>query len=184
MKIYFVLFFVVALIGSLFAQDQAYSGLDSFSQAEGCDFRLSHWGDSGEDVIAAEVAIFSDMDDSALYYVGFAFNMTMILFYQFDEDKLFEGMFILAEDYTEPQQYIDAFNEIENTLTLQYGESAVSTILSSNEEHKAKSHWVEGLTTGDLTVTSYWKVGETLVTISMGRDEEGTFLTVDYYHES
>ena len=175
----FALILILTMV-SLCAEEAEYQVGDNLEQAEGCDFRLSRWGDARQKVIDSEIGFLAEWDDEGVYFTGMAFDPTVLVVCQFEDDKLYQGDFIVIEEYNEPQQFVDAFKQIVEKLNQRYGKPAISDVLAGEERYKQDENWVEGLRAQDLVVMNYWETERTLIGCSLKSDDEAIYVVVEY----
>jgi tetratricopeptide (TPR) repeat protein len=82
-------------------------------------FRDSKWGDSRAQVQEVEGTPALTTDDG-IEYSGRVGGHAVGIAFKFVDDKLVRGVYILAEDYTFKNQYIDVFNEFKGLLSKKY----------------------------------------------------------------
>lgn len=98
-------------------------------QREDADFRNAKWGDDKETVIEYEADVdLIDMEDELIGEATVS-GYDAYAIYSFNDDMLYQGAYMLNCQYTNPGQYIPAYDSLKENLTKKYGEPTEDVII-------------------------------------------------------
>ncbi len=180
MKRILIALIIVVISVIVAAEEKEYQVGDNLVCASGCDFRLSRWDDVRQKVIDSEIGFLAESDEASVYFTGMAFDLTMLVMYHFEEGSFYQGDLIVVEEFTEPQQYVEAYRKILREMTQKYGDPIVSDILAEDETHMLEENWVEGLRLQDLVVTHYWETERSVIGLTMASDDGAIYVITEF----
>ena len=94
----------------------------SLSWGENYDFRLTRWGMTQNNVIAAEEKMYPvKRSDNMITYKAQVLNRNVLLHYLFVQDKLVGAIYKLDDNYLSSGHFIKAYNEFKQKVTEKYG---------------------------------------------------------------
>lgn len=134
--------------------------IPGFIFAQNLTFRDADWGMSKAEVKETEGQKLLQEKPGTLYYTDTFQGYQMYVVYKFqqEKDQLMEGQYILQEDLPGPEQYIQAFQDVETALTEQLGEAKIDTTLFQSKEYMGNSgKYPEALSEGDIRFQTMWE---------------------------
>lgn len=149
---------------------------------EGTSFRNSIWGDSKDDVKKYEKDItLTDIDQ---YLLGRTtiLGYTADVSFSFEEDKLYLGTYNFSQlGYTSGGQFINAYNNLKESLIKKYGTPYEDDIFNQEREslieHAGPS---DALKFGYVIYRAQWKTNTTNIALYMGAVNYEIALAIDY----
>ena len=104
--------------------------VEELQKRENTNFRNAYWGDDIETVKKFEDAKPESGEDNALLYSTKVSNRDAYAIYYFDDNgKLYQGMYVINEEYSNAGQYIPQYNSLRDSLKEKYGEADEDTII-------------------------------------------------------
>lgn len=153
------------------------------------DFRKFRWGDTQETVEAIEgspndEADMKSLDAHYIYYSTTLAGKSAELGYYFCDEGLFQTRFIMTEEHSNENLYIDDYNDIVNALKKKYGEPDTEWERWQDDDKKDYYSGKKGdaLCYGYLSYYTWWEDidGRTDVFIKMSADNYNITTTVDF----
>ena len=89
------------------------------------DFREGNWGDSAETIKEREEAELLEDSEEGLAYNTQVLGMNMIGCYLLDNNKLYQGIYILQDYYQDENEYIETYHKLQDGLKEKYGMAVV-----------------------------------------------------------
>lgn len=159
-KITFLISFCFAIGGSSLAQD----------------FRGFTWGSTLDNVHAAEKSILlSSIGNDELIYKDIVAGADCNVIYLFnDNNKLASGIYLFSKSYSNPQLYIQDYKKFKTLLTQKYGKPANELeSWSKSVTAEEKLDYGQAVTEGNLSLSSTWNTGRTVIKILLAKTNEG-----------
>ncbi len=157
------------------------------SSSEEYDFKTFRWGDLQEDVEAVEGTPDSDgemssVDANYIVYDTTVAGKSALLAYYFCDDGLFQTRYILTEEHSNENLFIDDYEDIRDALTKKYGEPSLDWERwqdDSKEDYYANKKG-DALCYGYLTYVTYYSLDRTIVAMEMSADNYDISTTIDF----
>jgi hypothetical protein len=149
------------------------------------EFRGFDWGATMTDVRAGERAKLQETgDDYIAYWSTFAGHDVLVVYY-FDTDFGLDGAdYGLNESYTDPEEYIDAFNDFGDALAAEFGEGDLITKWTDRSlEPEYKGKRGKALADGVVEYQRSWVSDESSVYLK-ARCEGGEILVSVHYYST
>lgn len=143
-------------------------------------FRDTRWGESKGKVIAAEGQPVVN-EGASVAFKGEVAGKEVLISYHFVEDQLVSGRYILVEEYTFKNQYIDVFDEFKDLLAKKYGKPVLDVIHWENELFRDEpGEWGQAVSVGHVTFRAKWITDQTDIVLLLGGSNFKSFLAIDY----
>lgn len=140
---------------------------NSKKEMEG-DFRYSNWGDTKEQVIAAEGQPNLEDNEFVVYNDISLLNLNTDVTYSFKGSKLVMAFYSIRETHTNHQLYIDDYKKVKAALIEKYGEPI------SYKENWLDDLWKDdpgmALYTGDLSFSTTYFPGKVRIVHTLNCD--------------
>lgn len=154
------------------------------------DFKTFTWGASIEEVKTVEGEPLTSgkvngLDAEYIVYETNAVGLDMILAYYFCDDGLFQVRYVLSEDHSNEDLYIDDYEKFRNALTKKYGKPLLDWV-NWNDDSMKEYYQENGKSMGDAVCYGYcsyitwYSSDRTNITMSMSADNYEISMTVDY----
>lgn len=154
-----------------------------YSKAQTTDFRGFSWGNSLDNIQSGEKAhLISKINDDELAYKDELGGSDCDVLYIFnDNDKLESGMYIFSKKYSNPELYLQDYKKFKALLTQKYGKPA-------NEKENWNNHtpvddklnYGQAVADGNLTMTTLWNTGRSVVKIALVSLDKHPSLQIHY----
>lgn len=157
MKKLFSALMAIIMVWMVFAAN-AETAVATQEPAKEYDFKTFFWGASKEEVIAVEGTPYEE-DEECFRYIREVLGLDVALSYYFDDDGLYQAVYILIETHSNEELYINDYNTFKNALEKKYGEpwyDAEEWQSDSKKEYYADNKG-EALRNGALSYFTYWK---------------------------
>ncbi len=174
----------ILLLLVLFATVSLYAGDDPESpSADGLtkifkkkeyrqDFRQCEWGMSKRKVKHREKSKLKVKDDKSLVYDGSLAGYSAMIVYDFIDNSLVAGRYILQEKHWERAGYIEAYTKLKDLLTKKYGEPLSDEVIWHNPQYRSsKPSWGLALSMGDLEYKVSWRTEYTDLEMKLWGDD-------------
>lgn len=137
----------------------------AFSQSsESHDFRDFDWGDSVDSVKARETWPILTEDTNALVFSGEVSGKEAAAVYNFLPTGLSMAGYVFQDSYTNENQYIEDFNDINSTLTRIYGVPDFDDVNWSNDLYKDDpSRYGFAVSLGHVVYQAQWTTDATVI---------------------
>ena len=144
-------------------------------------FRKTTWGMSFAEVRASEsLKIFKQEKDLLIYKVIVG-GKDMMLGYNFIDDQLVMGKYLLTEVHTNKNDYISDYKDFKKILTKKYGRPKTDEIFWRNELFKnSHSDWGRAVSVGHLIYLSTWETPSTKIGLALTGDNFKIECFIDY----
>lgn len=154
------------------------------------DFKKFIWGASKQEVEAIEgepltIGKVDGLDAEYIAYKTSAVGLDMILGYYFCDDGLFQVRYVLNENHSNDDLYIDDYEKFRSALTKKYGEPLLDWV-SWNDDSMKDYYQKNGKSMGDAlcfgycTYDTWYTSDRSYITMSMSADNYDISMTVDY----
>lgn len=151
-------------------------------QREGCTFRSSIWGDDVDTVKKYETKInLEPTEDGGLFGKTTVSGYDTYTFYCFENEKLYEGLYLFNLNYTSGGQFITAYNSLKNSLIQKYGTPSIDMIIPNEKEslieHAGPS---KALEYGYVAYTATWEKDNTSIMLTMSSQDYEAGIVIQY----
>ncbi len=135
-----------------------------------------------KEVIAAEGSQPMQENEEVLLYQDEVGGLDFSVYYQFVDDQLVSGAYILSESYMNENQYIKDYDNLQSSLTEKYGAPIKNEELWSGDLYRdePRAEWGMALATGDLRMISLWENEDTDISLHVAGENFKTNLTIVY----
>jgi hypothetical protein len=139
-------------------------------QAQSADFRGFNWGSSFRNVKLSEAApLILTTGNDELVYKDILGGSDCNVYYIFnDNDKLESGMYIFTKKYSNPQLYMEDYNNFKNLLTEKYGKpTSEKEYWSSRSLEIEKHNFGQAVADGNLSLNTVWYTDRSTIKIEL-----------------
>jgi len=158
--------------------------LTGFASEKVFDFRKTTWGMSEEQVRVTEKGKIVDEDISEVKTIVYKTNIDakdFYIAYMFIEDKFYRGGYLLNENYTNENDYIDVYKDLKETLTKKYGKPIKDEINWKDDTYKDdKNNWGLAIGIGELEYISTWETSTTGIELELNGNNYDVNVGVRY----
>lgn len=148
------------------------------------DFRNTKWGISKKQVQKIESAQFIDGVTDMLLYKGKIANLECQIIYQFIEDTLYNGIYLIKEKHVNNNDYISDFKNLKNLLTEKYGKPEIDKMVWKGNLYKDDvANYGMAVISGELIYVATWKTESTNIRLMLYGDNFTPSLGVMYESE-
>lgn len=154
---------------------------------EETDFKQFSWGAKQAEILAVEGEPYisgkvTGMNAEYLAYKTTAVGMDVILAYYFCDRGLFRVRYVLNEEHSVDEKYIEDYKTFQKALTKKYGETKYVFEEWTNDDKKAYYADDPGraLRYGYLTYRTFWFLDRTKIIMHMSSDNYETMTRVEY----
>jgi len=139
------------------------------------DFRNSRWGMKKDKVLSTEKNKPKDVGTRGQYfialYTGEITDLKANYLYWFLDDVLVQGGYVLREEHSNENEYINDYNKIKEILTRKYGSPIKSDSFWFNDLYKNNpQRYGFALSIGHLGFESKWETDRTLIRLTLKGD--------------
>lgn len=180
-KLVFVLFMLPFLIvGCQNKPKQQQKSVDVPVIVPG-DFRNAKWGDLSQQVKNSESSDFVYEENEFMVYKGKVANLESLIYYNFVNDTLYQGLYLINEKHTNSNEYIYDFEALKSLLIEKYGEPKHDeTIWKSNLYKDDVNHYGLAVSSGHLMYVANWQTELTDIKLILNGDNFECKLTIFY----
>lgn len=126
-------------------------------------FRGSSWGDSKEDVIALKGEP-APSKDGHFYYKSNSGGFVALVNYEFFNNKLSQGQYIMQEKHDHKGLYIADYGDLKGLLRKKYGDPLLDEAVWTNEKYKKDvKKRGDAVAAGHLKYHSRWETESTII---------------------
>ena len=151
------------------------------SLAEDFTFRKTKWGMSESDVKASEPLEIAESGDGWFSYKTNVLGKDVYVVYIFIDNQLVRSRYILAESYTNNNNYIDVYQSFKSILEKKYGKPVEDQTIWMDDNYKNDySDWGMAVSLGDLTFYSTWINNSTEITNTLSGNNFSITCCVEY----
>ena len=153
------------------------------SWGENYDFRLTRWGMTQNDVIAAEEKIYPvERSENMITYKVQVLNRNVLLHYLFVQDKLVGAKYKLDDNYLNSNHFIRAYNQFKQKVTEKYGPpSQESTNWLNATYRNNRKKWGLALSLGHIEYVTNWKTQNTTIECSLREKNYNLICLLEYW---
>ena len=172
------LFLILALISFI-----SFTAPDTY--ADDYDFRKTKWGMSQKEVLASETLKPMEKTAEMIVYQNRVINKKVLIGYRFIQDKLYSTAYVLQEEHTYSDHFIQDYKDFKEALTSKYGKPLQDKEKWRNEYYKKTDALHKGwaISVGNLTYFSVWKTENTELSLILHGDNLKVNCGVTYYCE-
>jgi hypothetical protein len=157
----------------------------SLTFADQYDFRNTHWGMSQDDIrISEKLKPVCDNcgKPGQIMYETSVMAKKMALLYETIEDKLVSAGYILIENYTNENKYIESFGDFKEKLTSKYGAPTTDKLVWLSDSNKyVPSQYGMAVSIGDLEYKAKWETDKTDINMMLNGNDYKITCGIIYY---
>lgn len=158
------------------AQEDYEKNLKTFDE----NFRDSKWFDNKDAVRTTQNTEPSIEKEDALAYDVKLNNDNFSAFYYFNKDRLYQGVYLLEEDYVNENNFYLKYKEIKKILTAKYGEPKKVTKHRSRDLYDGAKEIGMAIQTGEYSEYTLWETKNTIITLIIKGENFDSKLTIRY----
>lgn len=135
------------------------------------DMRTVRWGMSKLQVLKAETG--NKPNHNTAQYLQYSTKTGKYpagLTYRFNGNELVRATYMLAQEHSEPQLYIDDLTDIAAILTKKYGEPSVNYEWKNPMFKEQPGKWGLAVASGHLAISYVWQTPRTVIGMLMNGD--------------
>lgn len=146
------------------------------------DFREADWGMSMAEVKKAEKAAeYHDGSAEMLVYKGKLLGrFPVAILYNFSDGKLSRGTYLIEEPHSNPQLYIDDYEQIKKSLVQKYGKPVTEKTVRNGDLWGDPGEEGIAVTHGYLIYFTQWVIERTKISLTLKGDRGQITLGVSY----
>lgn len=145
------------------------------------DFKKVHWGSSQAHVKESETSELVMENELGLYYKGEIAGLDVMLAYFFTNDLLVRTNYIVMEEHSNRNAYIDDFNTLKGLLSTKYGTPQDDDKHWKNSLFKDDySDWGTAISIGHLVYQASWELERSGILLTLGGDNYKITLGLQY----
>lgn len=145
--------------------------------SKGKDFKDSNWGDSKQKVLKVEKEKLLKQDDTTLGYTTRIEDYNCLLAYEFKDNKLIKGTYLLDEVFDNVTDYSKLYFQLKDKLIEQYGKPDLDQIMNQKD---IKNFAKNG---GVISMTNWENKNGTEITLGLTLDNKGEFYLLLSYKQ-
>lgn len=147
------------------------------------DFRHVRWGMSPTEVKERESATFVGEKNGTLLYTDSINGQKISLVFLFVDGKLWRGAYILSEEFSNKNRYVDVYFAWVDSLKKKYGKpKSENTVWSKNLYKNDSSNRGMAYAVGDVESQAEWEIGDTSIFTKI--DGNNFKISVGVYYSS
>ena len=144
------------------------------------NYRDSKWFDNKETVKKSQSTEPSvDREDAIAYQVKLN-NDDFLALYYFNQDRLYQGVYVLEEDYVNENNFYTKYKEIQKILTSKYGEPKNVTKHRSKDLFDGANEIGMAIQTGGYSEYTLWETKKSTITLIIEGENFDSKLTIRY----
>lgn len=144
------------------------------------NYRDSKWGDGKSTVKASQDEAPSVELEDAIGYKVKLNNDDFLAFYYFNKDRLYQGVYVLKEDYVNENNFYVKYKEIQKLLTQKYGEPKKISKHRSRDLYDGANEIGMAIQTGEYTEFSLWETKNSTIALIIEGENFDSKLTIRY----
>jgi hypothetical protein len=149
--------------------------------AQEYDFRATKWGWDSLQVKKAEPAALVSSQNNSLQYDGKLGNWDARIVYDFTQsNQLCHAAYILSLNDKNPQDYVNLFLLLQNTLTNKYKEPTEQITTTINGRIIKQDEWATNLLSDNLNLETKWKTNKTAIILSLFSVNDNLCIEINY----
>lgn len=152
------------------------------SHATETHFRNARWGMTEAEVIETEGREPSEKAAGVLVYTGTVAGLDALIFYQFTDGFLSEGVYAIVEQYTNPNNHARDYDTLKDLLTEIYGEPESENDVWKNPYYRNRPTDERGraASRGELIMYASWSTDSTAIQLLLGGENYRAGLYISY----
>ena len=144
------------------------------------DYRNSKWLDSKETVKkASSDSLLLEKPDALAYRVKLN-NDDYGAFYYFNKDRLYQGVYVLEEEYVNENNFYAKYLEVKRVLTSKYGEPKKVYKHRSKDLYDKANEIGMAIQTGEYQEYTFWETKTTTIMLIIEGENFDSKLTIRY----
>ena len=144
------------------------------------DFRNSKWNESKEFVkISVKDSLIFEKNDALAYSVTLN-NDDFSAFYYFNEDRFYQGIYILEEKYINENNFYSKYLELKTILSSKYGEPKKVVKQRSKDLWNKANEIGMAIQTGEYQEYSFWETKTSTIILKIEGENFDSKLTIRY----
>jgi hypothetical protein len=148
---------------------------------ENYTFRKTTWNMTIDQVINSEQLNIISNENNKLFYETSILNKDCYLFYNFNNNKLISAGYLFDIIHTNPNDYIDNYLEIQQSLIIKYKEPINNETIWKNNLYKSQQQfWGLAISMGHLIYQSIWETETTKIILKLYGDNYQNYLGIIY----
>ena len=153
------------------------------SWAENYDFRLTRWGMTQNDVVAAEEKMDPvERSENMITYKTQILNRNVKLHYVFVQNKLVGAIYKLDDNYLNSDHFLIAYNQFKQKVTEKYGPPSRNTTNWLNDTYKNnRKKWGLALSLGHTEYVTDWETQNTTIACSLRQQNFNVICLLEYW---
>jgi hypothetical protein len=149
--------------------------------AQNFEFRNSKWGIDSISVKKNEKSKLLHSQKGRLVYNGKLNDWDAKIMYSFtSQNQLFHSGYIIILENKDPQDYINAYVLLQETLTKKYNEAINKKSTTINGKIIGQDEWASNLVNDNLSLETSWKYDNTNIVLSLFNVNDAFYLEVNY----
>jgi hypothetical protein len=157
------------------------TNMEHLPEDEG-DFRKTRWGMSEAEVLALEKGKEPvSRSDKQIVYEIYEAGYETSLFYFFDNDNLWGGLYVFKVQHTDANDYFPEFDNIRKFIVERYGNPDIVADFWINEEALSRYPMMtDAIVIGQAIRVGKWIGEDSLIVLLLGKDKEIIRLCLGY----
>ena len=146
------------------------------------DFRQTNWGMTMNEVLTTESLKVVSNENNRVFYQTSILNKDCYLFYYFENDnKLSSAGYFFDIKHTNPNDYIEDYLKLQDSLCSKYGEPITNKIVWKNNLYRNNQQfWGLAISMGHLQYKSTWETITTKISLNLYGDNYQNNLMIVY----
>lgn len=145
------------------------------------DYRGVLWGATPEAVRTREGRDAKIETDDVLVFAERLSDMDADAVYIFVGGRLVRAKYMFREEFTSPNRYLSAFDQVKSLFTRKYGEPVEDKTIWHDELYRDDYRdWGKAVERGDLTLIASWKTAQTEIDLILHGNDYESHLAVEY----
>ena len=150
-------------------------------QSEDFTFRKTRWGMSIQQVKQSEPIEPDESKENILLYKINILNKNVFLVYFFVNNKLVRARYVLAEEHSNKNDFINDYDEFKEIIKKKYGKPVKEDIFWKSRIYKNDpSNYGMAIATGNLIYLSSWKTNDSKIICFLRGDNFKIYCGVEY----
>jgi len=155
--------------------------LSNLSMAQSFEFRNSKWGVDSIQVKKIEKSKLLHSQKGRLVYNGKLNDWDAKILYSFTtQNQLFHTGYVISLENKDPQDYINAYILLQETLTKKYNDAVNKKSTTINGKIIEQDEWASNLVNDNLSLETSWKFDNTNIVLSLFNVNDTFYLEINY----
>ena len=165
--------------------------IEMFSEDQDFDFRNANWGMTIKQVRASEGSRKAQLvKDNQVVYFDTISSKSFLVSYDFIDNKLVSAGYILADEHSNENLYIQDYDKLKELLIEKYGEPSDKWLNGTKYSEKVwlndlfkddPNDWGMAMSLGHLTYQLCWIIPRTEIMLKLTGDNYEIILGIVYY---